>query len=403
MTVRVLLAAALLVAAVPCSLPAAAAAGPCRAIGDRGPQGARATSAPPPAPVLFARDFRPPRDCEWGFSVGGWGGIRKGYPLRHDPVIFVHGNHSDAVDWFSVADAFLARGYTAQELWALSYNGLGGQVDGTPVICPCPPSPRAVAYMARPDVAPHVVEGGQYAANDVNVPDVAAFVRAVLRYTGARSVQLVGHSLGVTVIRKAVFDNRDLPARVSAVVSIAGGNHGTSLCRGFETVLYSCDEVAPGTRWLARLNARGEAPGPTKWMSVYNGSNALDPFFLKTPQYDDTQSPRLKGAVNLTFPDAYHSDLRVRPDIIEVYLRFLVSSSRTRASGKERRWPRRSPVRCTGSCSPIRMRRPSQTRSGRSPAASWRVRATGRRARSPAKACASVTSSVSACPATATS
>lgn len=336
MRVHLLVATALLVATVPLSLPAAAAPGPCRAIGDRGPQGARATSAPPPAPVLFARDFRPPRDCEWGFPLGGWGGIRKGYPLKHDPVIFVHGNHSDAVDWFSVADMMATNGYTAQELWALSYNGLGGQVDGTPVNCPCPPSQRAVQYMARPDVAPYVAQGGQYAANDVNAPDVAAFVRGVLRYTGARSVQLVGHSLGVTVIRKALFDHPDLYRRVSAVVSIAGGNHGTSLCRGFETMLYSCDEVAPGSRWLARLNARGEAPGPTRWMSLYNGSNGLDPFFLKTPGYDDTQSPRLKGAANLMFPDAYHSDLRVRPDIVRVYVQFLVAHSRIRTSGKGR-------------------------------------------------------------------
>ncbi|HMC70570.1 MAG TPA: hypothetical protein VKJ07_15545, partial [Mycobacteriales bacterium] len=117
----------------------------------------------------------------------------------------------------------------------------------------------------------------------------------------------------------------------SAFVSIAGGNHGTSLCRGAETLLYSCNEVAPGTPWLNQLNSRGEAPKPTAWMSIYNGSDDLDPFFLKTATYDDTQSPHLAGAVNLTYPDAYHSDLRVRPDIVATYLKFLKSHSKQRS------------------------------------------------------------------------
>jgi pimeloyl-ACP methyl ester carboxylesterase len=309
--------------------PSGASVGPCRAIGDRGPQGGRPTSAPPPAPVLFPPDFRPPTDCEWGFPLGGWGGIRRGAPIKHDPVIFVHGNHSDAVDWFGVADQFKAAGYTDQELWAISYNGLGGQVDGAPIVCVCPPSPRAVAYMSRPDVAPLVLQGGQYAANDVNVPDLYGFVRAVMAYTGAAHVQLVGHSLGVTVIRKMLFDHRELFRHVSAAVSIAGGSHGTSLCRDMQATLYSCDEVAPDSPWLKRLNSIGEAPGPTKWMSLYNGSNNLDPFFLQTPTYDDRWRPRMQGAINLTYADAYHSDLRVRPDIVATYLAFLTAASIT--------------------------------------------------------------------------
>lgn len=308
---------------------ASAAAGPCRSIGDHGPQGARATSAPPPAPRLFPADFPTTLDCEWGFPVGGWGGIRRHAPIRHDPVIFVHGNHSDAVDWFGVADQFKKdAGYNDQELWAISYNGLGGQVDGAPIVCPCPPSSRAIAYQTRPDVLAGVASGGQYAANDVNVPDLYLFTKAVLAYTGAQHVQLVGHSLGVTVIRKMLFDHRELYRKVSVVVSIAGGNHGTSLCRGMETTLYSCDEVAPGSPWLRRLNSIGEAPGPTKWMAVFNGNNDLDPFFLQTATYDDRLAPRLQGAVNLTYADAYHSDLRVRPDIVATYQAFLTKNSK---------------------------------------------------------------------------
>jgi hypothetical protein len=276
---------------------------------------------------LFAKDFPVLRDCEWGIPLGGWGGIRRGYPLRHVPVIFVHGNHSDAVDWFGVADQFKRdAGYTDQETWAISYNGLGGQVDGAPVICNCPPSPRATAYWQRPDVAGNLATAGQYAADDVNVPDLYAFIRAVQHYTGSTRVQLVGHSLGVTIIRKTMFDHRQLYREVTAAVSIAGGNHGTSLCRGAESTLYGCNEIAPDTAWLNRLNSIGETPGPTKWMSIYNGTNNLDPFFIQTATYDDRRSPHLRGAINLTYPAAYHSDLRVRPDIIASYLRFLQAS-----------------------------------------------------------------------------
>ncbi len=317
-------------------VPAAVAApGPCRSIGDAGPQNGRPTTTPPVAPALFPADFATPTDCEWDIPIGGFGGLAKGAPITHDPVIFVHGNHSDAVDWFGVADQFMAAGYTEQELWAISYNGLGSQYAGAPVVCPCPPSPRAVAYTSRDDVAPFLVDAGQYAANDVNVPDLVAFIKAVRAYTGARQVQLVGHSLGVTVIRKAMFDHRELFAQVSAVVSIAGGNHGTSLCRDLETTLYSCDEVAPNTPWLDELNGIGEAPGPTKWMAVFNGSNNLDPFFLQTATYDDRQSPRLEGAINLTYADAWHSDLRVRPDIVATYLAFLQKHSGTTAASRE--------------------------------------------------------------------
>lgn len=363
-----LVAVAVLGAVVFLGPPAAVAAPetPCRAIGDTGPQMGRGTEPPPPAPAVFAEDFTPPNDCEWGFPLGGFGGERAGAPLRHDPVIFVHGNHSDAVDWFVVADQFKAAGYSDQELWAISYNGLGGQYAGAPIICPCPPSPRAVEYMARPDVAPLIAAGGQYAANQVNVGDLRAFIEAVRAYTGAEQVQLVGHSLGVTVIRQTMFEYPELYRRVSAVVSIAGGNHGTSLCRGFETTLYSCDEIAPDTPWLNRLNAGGESPGPTKWMSIYNGSNNLDPFFLETPTYDDRQSPRLEGAVNLTYADAWHSDLRVRPDIVATYLKFLMDNGgiETRASAE---------VAAAGATQPA----PSPAAPAAAPASSGGLPATG--------------------------
>jgi hypothetical protein len=64
-------------------------------------------------------------------------------------------------------------------------------------------------------------------------------------------------------------------------------------------------------------------------MTVYNGTDNSDPFFMATPGvFDDRQSPRLEGAVNLEVAGTYHNDLRVAPAIVASYLAFLLDSSR---------------------------------------------------------------------------
>ncbi|MCW2544114.1 MAG: hypothetical protein JWM40_1666, partial [Frankiales bacterium] len=98
-----------------------------------------------------------------------------------------------------------------------------------------------------------------------------------------------------------------------------------------ETLLYGCNEIAPNTLWLKRLNGRDETPGRISYMSIYNGTNNLDPFFVQGPGFDDRSSPHLAGAINLTFGDAYHSDLRVRPDIVATYVGFLVKHGSVRS------------------------------------------------------------------------
>jgi hypothetical protein len=321
---RVVVAAGMLAAAL--FAPAPASAGhavptPCAAVAARGPQGGHVE--PPPAPALFPPDFPVVHDCEWGFRLGGWGGVRRHAPLHHVPVIFVHGNHVDAANWFAVADRFHAAGYSDQELYAVSYNGLGSPVDGAPTCCA--PSPADIAYWQRPDAATNMASGGVAAGDDANVPDVYHFVRAVQSYTGSMRVDIVAHSLGVTIVRKMMFDHPELYHQVQKAVMIAGGNHGTSLCRVvLEHSYYGCNEIKPGSSWLARLNSRGEAPGPTRWMTVYNGHDSADPFFDQGPGFDDRQSPHLDGAINCSFAGVYHNDLRADPVIVSVYLAFLL-------------------------------------------------------------------------------
>lgn len=266
-----------------------------------------------PAAVRFAKDFPALQDSEWRWRLGGFGGIRRGAPRHHLPIIFVHGNNVDAADWYPVRDDFRAAGWTDQELWALSYNGLGGS-NGTALHTANPERDAEHSRMGK-DANTYITE------DEVNVPDLYAFVLAVRRYTGSRRFVLVTHSLGVTLAREMLRVHPELRRDLAAFVGIAGANHGTSFCPpGSEGNVVSCDEIAAGTPWLARLNAAGETYGPAKWMTVYDGTGLGDPAYAG-PTY--AQSPALKGADNRQFPLTYHNDLRMDPAIVAVYRAFV--------------------------------------------------------------------------------
>nr|MBA2608337.1 hypothetical protein [Actinomycetota bacterium] len=199
------------------------------------------------ARVGFGPGFPALVDHEWGFALGGFGGVGAGAPRKHTPVIFVHGNTVDAADWYVVRDDFKAAGWTDQELWAISYNGLGGN------------SGTATQRFQPEAVAEHAAmrwDGNvRVTNNSVNVADLYDLVRAVQTYTGSARFSLVGHSLGVTVARKMLKDHPELRASLVAFVGIAGGNHGTSFCPpGSEGNVVSCDEIAANTPWLNALN-----------------------------------------------------------------------------------------------------------------------------------------------------
>jgi pimeloyl-ACP methyl ester carboxylesterase len=266
-----------------------------------------------PAAVRFAPDVPAVVDAEWGWRVGGFGGVRRGAALKHVPVVFVHGNNVDAADWYPVRDDFRAAGWSDQELWALSYNGLGGS-NGTALTRTNPERDEEHRAMGK-DATTYVTE------NDVNVADLRAFLMVVRKYTGSKRFMIVGHSLGVTMARETLRVHPELRRDLVAFVGIAGANHGTSFCPpGSEGNVVSCDEIAAGTPWLQRLNAAGETYGPARWMTVYDGSGGGDPAFAG-PTY--AQSPRLEGADNREYPGTYHNDLRLAPEIVADYREFL--------------------------------------------------------------------------------
>jgi pimeloyl-ACP methyl ester carboxylesterase len=278
-----------------------------------------------PAPARFPKTFPVIKDSEWGFRIGGFGGKLADDPAysvkhaktpeKHLPVIFVHGNTVDAADWYPVRDAFIASGWNADDLWAISYNGLGGQsgTDGTT-------NPR------RDDE--HLSNGdsdyiARVTANDVNVNDLYRFVLSVRTFRKQPRFTIVAHSLGVTVARKMLKVHPWLRRHVEVFVGIAGGNHGTSLCPdGSQGHLHSCDEIAKGTRWLANLNGlRGvdETWMGTRFLTVFDGSGTQDAAYIG-PDY--AKSPALRGALNCELPH-HHNDLRIHPESIAFYRAFI--------------------------------------------------------------------------------
>ena len=269
-----------------------------------------------PARVAFGPGFPALKDHEWGFPLGGFGGIRQRIPISRPPVIFVHGNNVDAADWYPVRDDFRAAGWTDQELWALSYNGLGGN-NGTALTRQNPERDQEHREMGWDGIT-------RVTNNEVNVPDLYDFIRAVRTYTGSEKFSLVGHSLGVTLARRTLKVHPELRGDLVAFVGIAGANHGTSFCPpGSEGNVVSCDEIAAGTPWLTDLNGPNgtdETYGPARWMTIYDGSGAGDPAFAG-PTY--AASPELQGACNQDFPGTYHNDLRLDPAIVRHYRQFL--------------------------------------------------------------------------------
>lgn len=242
--------------------------------------------------------------------MGGWGGLAKGHPLQHRPVIFVYGNTRDAMDWDelgkSVKKRFLNAGYSMQELWAPSYNGKSTK---------------------------ELLSSSQCRTSaQVNIPDLAAFVNAVTMYTGASKLDLIAHSVGVVLSRKMMAEHPEVSRLIENFVAIAGPNHGTTVCRrawliGWQDFM-GCDELTPGSAWLRSLNGargEGEAPLPTRYMTIYDGTGT-DRFYLPGVfmlPVGDQDSPALQGSENHKLPGLTHDELRVHPTAMSHYLEFL--------------------------------------------------------------------------------
>ncbi|MGH2759426.1 MAG: alpha/beta fold hydrolase [Actinomycetota bacterium] len=255
--------------------------------------------------TAFPKGFPVIIDHSLGVPVLGFGGDGR---MRRTPVIFLHGNNdtpyaTDCNSTFGKIQAFAQyfadHGYRPSELWALGYQG--DQCD-----LQTDQSKRAsVAHTAT-----------------ANVPDLRRFVRAVLRYTGARQVDIIGHSLGSTLAREWIRQDRSALV-VRRFVGVDGPEHGIINCSpsprnyyftiGFDPDSPVCQEFgSDGTSFLRRLNRRDETVGPTRYMTIANGDVSFvyidkqDGVFAPVPAedregrpHDFSRSARLRGAHNV--------------------------------------------------------------------------------------------------------
>ena len=271
---------------------------------------ARATDPHPNGLVgtTFPAGFPQIIDASLGVPVIGFGGSQG--RVEHVPVIFLHGNNDTpfptACNPFgyihNLAQSFLDAGYTPRELWGLGYQG--DQCD----LLTTPTNRSGFAH-----------------STEANVPDLRAFVRAVLAYTGAEQVDIVAHSLGVTLTRDWMQQDRTF-RRVRALVAIDGPNHGIINCSpsplnyfqlpsqgGFTPDSAICREYGSDhTPLLHTLNRGREARGPTRYLVLLNTDvdfvyiPAQDGFLPAVPAqdrdgkpHDFSRSARLQGATTI--------------------------------------------------------------------------------------------------------
>ncbi len=120
-----------------------------------------------------------------------------------------------------------------------------------------------------------------------NVPDLRAFVHAVLAYTGAKRVDIVGHSLGGTLAREWMRQDH-AGHLVRRLVTIDSPNHGIISCSPNPANYWQ----AAGRRRLharlgdlPRVRRRGhpvpnalnrvETPGPTRYLALRNADTSF--------------------------------------------------------------------------------------------------------------------------------
>jgi pimeloyl-ACP methyl ester carboxylesterase len=270
-------------------------------------------AAPTAAAVgtTFPADFPVPTDASLGTPVLGFGASG---PVERTPVILLHGNNDTPYptacnpfygDVQALADALLARGYASSELWGLGYQG--------------PQCDILVDATIRSSAAHATV---------ANVPDLRAFVHAVLDYTGAKRVDIVGHSLGGTLAREWMRQDHAWHL-VRRLVTIDSPHHGIISCSpnpanywqapaagGFTPDSAVCREYgAADTPFLSALN-RVETPGPTRYLVLRNADTSfvyfpsLDGLIAGVPAEDRLGRPHdFSGSARLDGPLARNVDL----------------------------------------------------------------------------------------------
>ncbi len=176
-------------------------------------------------------------------NVPAFGGkASAGEKVTKEPVIFIHGNSDSAAGWKNSIEHFSKQGYKPSEMYAMTWG-------------PSDPKQASKQHHSR-----------EY------TEEVRAFIQAVKEYTGAEKVDVIGHSMGVTLARKAIqggdgFDpyegskyslGKAMTDSVDTFVGIAGANRGLASAAFTGDLFPTTNRVSglhPGSEFLKDLNA----------------------------------------------------------------------------------------------------------------------------------------------------
>jgi triacylglycerol lipase len=158
--------------------------------------------------------------------------------------------------------------------------------------------------------------------------DLRDAVDAVLDETGASSVDLVGYSAGGVVVRLYVADLGG-GSHVRRAVTLASPHHGTDLAAlaaslGSRACPEACQQLAPDSDLLRRLNSGDETPPGPAWVALWTEDD-------KTVVPPDSGS--LDGALDLDLQEvcpgvpAGHPDVPRTPAVISIVESVLGSSA----------------------------------------------------------------------------
>ncbi|MGK8508237.1 esterase/lipase family protein [Nocardia asiatica] len=187
-------------------------------------------------------------------------------PAR-DPILFVHGWQGSASDWNYMWGRFLDAGYSAEEMARFSYD--------------TSQSNKAIAL------------------------EVQAQVDALRARTGAANVDIVTHSMG-GLNSRWYLKKLDGLNSVDDWVSIAGPNHGTDVANSCLDV--SCEEMRPGSAFLAELNSADETPGRVNYGTWWSPCDEI---------INPDESTILSGAANTRTPCIGHVALLSSSTVFE--------------------------------------------------------------------------------------
>jgi triacylglycerol lipase len=176
----------------------------------------------------------------------------------HAPILFVHGWNANATTWTTMVGRFKKDGWTDAELWTFSYNTAQ--------------------------------------SNATTAGIIRQKVDSILQATGAARVEIVTHSMGALSARYYV-DSLGGDAKVDALVSLGGPNHGTNTA--YFCSQTACREMQPGSAFLASLNI-DETPGTPRYATWWSPCDEVI-----NPQ----SSTPLSGADNTQTACLKHSDL----------------------------------------------------------------------------------------------